>query len=569
MLKILIIHLLLQIVAGNNNDLQSRPLSKTDLFASTTTCLIPTHLSAADSVTSPPTLLIAVVGQDSHQHLLSYLLNFVEHARYADKPRTALWVSVAASGYVNGSTQFWFNQVQRHFHPASTLTSNATYESALQHAVAQQSKSVLFLSPACLLFQNDSTVVQDLMLDENVDIVAPQLHSSSQTYSNYWCSTTTNGRYLPANDGCGKEAASDKVDRYTFDVKSVHSCFLIRNERAIEFQLQEARERSFGNTMGILTRANQPSTTVVGMKNRSYGTLLAPNDQMEHLHDRLQADINALADIVIPIYSSDLHKLLHFSHVVPVPLQGQSELLQFVQHVYVINLDRRPERLERIQMNAHALQIPFNRFAATDGHSLTFETLHEMNVTLLPAYTRYKNITFGEIGCFLSHYKIWQEVASQHNDNYTAVVLEDDVHFQPQFRQRLLLALQDARRLMLDWDLIYLGRRKLGSAARVEIPVAGCHGRLVKALYSWWTVGYVLTSSGARKLVNSKPLEKLLPVDELPGILSGTHPNQLWGELFLNKTLSVFATEPPLIRPLFYMLDEKYVSDTEASTYAI
>ena len=42
--------------------------------------------------------------------------------------------------------------------------------------------------------------------------------------------------------------------------------------------------------------------------------------------------------------------------------------------------------------------------------------------------------------------------------------------------------------------------------------------------YSYWTLGYLLSQSGARKLIDSEPLGKILPVDELFPILFNRHP---------------------------------------------
>lgn len=47
---------------------------------------------------------------------------------------------------------------------------------------------------------------------------------------------------------------------------------------------------------------------------------------------------------------------------------------------------------------------------------------------------------------------------------------------------------------------------------------------LVRAAYSYWTLGYILSENGARKLVDAMPLEKLVPVDEYLPILSDVHP---------------------------------------------
>lgn len=66
----------------------------------------------------------------------------------------------------------------------------------------------------------------------------------------------------------------------------------------------------------------------------------------------------------------------------------------------------------------------------------------------------------------------------------------------------------------------YMGRKKL---AKSESLVEGSKF-LVRAGYSYWTLGYILSESGAKKLIDAMPLGKLIPVDEFLPILSDTHP---------------------------------------------
>jgi len=66
----------------------------------------------------------------------------------------------------------------------------------------------------------------------------------------------------------------------------------------------------------------------------------------------------------------------------------------------------------------------------------------------------------------------------------------------------------------------YLGRKRL---VKSESPVEGSKF-LVRAGYSYWTLGYILSASGAKKLISAMPLGKLIPVDEFLPILSDMHP---------------------------------------------
>ena len=47
---------------------------------------------------------------------------------------------------------------------------------------------------------------------------------------------------------------------------------------------------------------------------------------------------------------------------------------------------------------------------------------------------------------------------------------------------------------------------------------------LVEADYSFWTLGYLLSNSGAKKLLAGDPLGKMVPVDEYLPIMFNKHP---------------------------------------------
>ena len=46
---------------------------------------------------------------------------------------------------------------------------------------------------------------------------------------------------------------------------------------------------------------------------------------------------------------------------------------------------------------------------------------------------------------------------------------------------------------------------------------------LAWADYTYWTLGYAISLSGARKLVSAKPLEKMVAVDEFLPIMFNRH----------------------------------------------
>lgn len=66
----------------------------------------------------------------------------------------------------------------------------------------------------------------------------------------------------------------------------------------------------------------------------------------------------------------------------------------------------------------------------------------------------------------------------------------------------------------------YLGRKRLQEKDEVLMPGATM---LVRPNYSYWTLGYLLSQAGARKLLGANPLGNLLPVDEYIPILYDKH----------------------------------------------
>lgn len=171
----------------------------------------------------------------------------------------------------------------------------------------------------------------------------------------------------------------------------------------------------------------------------------------------------------------------------------------------------------------------------------------------------FRPMTMGEIGCFLSHYYIWEKMVALGQE--VVLILEDDIKFEPYFKRRVALVMEDARRIG-GWDLIYFGRKRLQE--NDEKWVDGSE-TLVVAGYSYWTLGYLISIQGAKKLLAEKPLEKLVPVDEYIPIMFNNHPNESWVNSFNNRNLVAWSAAPLLLYPTHYTGEDGYISDTEDS----
>lgn len=88
---------------------------------------------------------------------------------------------------------------------------------------------------------------------------------------------------------------------------------------------------------------------------------------------------------------------------------------------YYINLDRSAGRREWFERQARRLGIAFERVAAVDAAALP-----EPELTRLRSMAS-APLSAGEIGCFLSHRRIWKTIVER--DDEWAFVAEDDVHF--------------------------------------------------------------------------------------------------------------------------------------------
>ena len=95
-------------------------------------------------------------------------------------------------------------------------------------------------------------------------------------------------------------------------------------------------------------------------------------------------------------------------------------------HIFLINLDRRPDRLAQVKAQLDALGLAFERITAVDGAQLPADHPRLQKKRFL--LEQKKPAVIGEVGCAESHRLIWQRMLEQ-NIPY-ALVLEDDISIQ-------------------------------------------------------------------------------------------------------------------------------------------
>lgn len=103
--------------------------------------------------------------------------------------------------------------------------------------------------------------------------------------------------------------------------------------------------------------------------------------------------------------------------------------------VFVINLDRNTDRLKAVSERLQARGVAFERFPAVDGRALDAAVRRRVHSRVRTLFARGFGMTPGEIGCTLSHLKVYQRIVDENLD--AACVMEDDASPEPGFAEGL------------------------------------------------------------------------------------------------------------------------------------
>ena len=111
--------------------------------------------------------------------------------------------------------------------------------------------------------------------------------------------------------------------------------------------------------------------------------------------------------------------------------------------LYVINLASSTQRLETTRQRLKELNIPFERFDAIDGRTSKHPLFERYDDKKREKYRR-KPLSNGELGCFSSHYLLWQKCIEL---DQPIVVMEDDVIINDSLNEALEIAEQQIEQL--------------------------------------------------------------------------------------------------------------------------
>ncbi|XP_053971796.1 glycosyltransferase 25 family member [Hylaeus volcanicus] len=527
-----------------------------------------------------PTVLITILVRNK-AHTLPYFLTFLEQLNYP-KERIRLWIysdnnidnSIEIlSTWLEGESNKYhgveinFDKKSNGFEDENGIADWSTQR--FQHVINLREKGVdagrnmwadfIWMLDADVFLTNPNTL--DELVSTNKTVVAPLLKSDGM-YSNFWAGMNTDYYYRRTDN---YDRILFREETGCFDVPMIHSAVLIDLRKHASDALTynpNNLDRYNGPIDDIIIFAISAKKSGVPLfvcNNNIYGFVMIPLEEGETIVDDLQSLTNIKTEILANSNYLPLSRILEKFVRYPV-----ADTLQ-VDQIYMINLLRRPERRDRMNRLFKELGIRAETIDAVDGRTLNESVLENLKIELMPEYTdpyHSRPMTMGEVGCFLSHYTIWNKVIE--NNFEKVIILEDDVRFEPFFRQKVYYILKELVNLQLEWDLVYLGRKRL-LEQKAESSIDGSK-YLVRAAYSYWTLGYILSATGARKLVEAEPLTKLIPVDEYLPTLSDAHPRNDWKAHYPKRNLIILSADPLLIHPTHYTGETGYISDTENST---
>jgi GR25 family glycosyltransferase involved in LPS biosynthesis len=242
------------------------------------------------------------------------------------------------------------------------------------------------------------------------------------------------------------------------------------------------------------------------------------------------------------VISTMCRKLLAILRIEPVKKE-----IAGIQKTFVINLDTRPDRWEKLMAAEPYLQPLVERVSGVNGKTLTM-TQEIYDMFDRNEFQWKKSI----IGCNLSHISVWKKIAQEKDGYY--LVLEDDVRFQPGWREQWETYVKD---IPDDADLLYLGG--VLPPNKGVLPMAtehvNAHWSKIKPntffspvptpVFHFCAYSYILTPRGAQRLMSyltNSDKKSFTVSDHLLG-----HPSIGLTKYFTNPLLSYcFQEEDPI-----------------------
>lgn len=286
-----------------------------------------------------------------------------------------------------------------------------------------------------LIFLDADVILTNPMVFRNITssdqvVIAPMLKSFN-TYSNFWAGMDDTGYYIRSDNYL---PILERKQPGKFSVPMVYSCVFINLRRTasrlltfdpleiqqlIDEQQTSSWKIPYDDIIAFAKSATLNGIELYVDNSEIWGWLPLPiieNKYSYELTRQTLIDLELESLIEGPSFpiSSSLEQYVE---------QRENFDTLGVDQIFVVNLARRPERRKRMEQCLNLLGIRAKFKMATDGKELSEEFLRKHGIRALDGYVdpyHKRPITFGEIGCFLSHFRIWEEA---HRENYSKVSL--------------------------------------------------------------------------------------------------------------------------------------------------
>lgn len=203
--------------------------------------------------------------------------------------------------------------------------------------------------------------------------------------------------------------------------------------------------------------------------------------------------------------------------------------------IFVVNLENSVERKKYISEQLDSMFVNYQIFPAVNGRESKLSILGMYDDDLSQKY-RSKSLTKGQIGCYASHYLLWEKCVEL---NKPIIIIEDDIIIDKKYFSEFYHLIPE---LNSKYEFIRLSehrRRKAKFQTIQSIDNLTIH-RANKGHMS--TMGYFLTPDGAKKFLKNSS-KWYMAVD-------------IYMDRFWNHDVEPFGLEPPCVGE-----DPKFESD--------
>lgn len=234
-----------------------------------------------------------------------------------------------------------------------------------------------------------------------------------------------------------------------------------------------------------------------------------------------------------------------------------------IDHIYVLNLKRAPERKEHMQKILNENNLIENKdytiLEGIDGKSISKDEANEINRVRRTYYTKYiekcKPLTRGQLGCIKSHLLAYQKMLQ--NGHNLCLILEDDSKFIKSYSE--ILNILSTFPLGYNFDYMLLHRKCVNLCLKARgwpfvknwfttpnnDESLGTNKIFTKAGLTYGTNSQLVTASGAKKLLEW--FKTIYDPMDIQIHMMNCHTNVFNSEK--HEGLRMYATLEPLMEP--------------------